>query len=239
MGTYGTSIVVKGADYSAKSVGNAFYPSFASLIEAKFLGSSIPDVSGAKKSKTLRSVTNGPLTESSYANTLVANQSAKTGVYLPASRTIVALVNPDGLTSVVRGFLGNNGDFISPFSGREIVDVSYQGGSTILVRRYDGGTSGGVSINPTKDFPFLLFDVTDASGMTRTLEAYANGQKFTSSNSISVAPGANYELELGWGASGSCAMSHVAAFSKALSDTERLNVYKWVQEFYADKGIII
>lgn len=239
MGTIGTSIVIKGADYSAKSVGNSFYPVFANLLEAKFFGSSIPDVAGAKKNKNLRSITSGPLTENSFGYTLTAGQGAKTGIYLPASRTVVALINPAGLTNAVRGFLGNNVDLLAAFSGREIVDISYQGGSGVLVRRHDGGTASNVNITPTKDAPFLLFDVTDATGMTRTLEAYVLGNKLTSSSAITVSPGANHELELGWSVGGSCAFNHVAAFNKALSDAERLATYKWVKDFYADKGVAI
>ena len=89
----GLTLVIPNADFSANSVGNSIFPSFANLKQALFYGNAIPDLSALKKAKGVNKSALGTAVVKDYA-IKIANGDSFAGVIakLPNNNCSIALV---------------------------------------------------------------------------------------------------------------------------------------------------
>lgn len=237
------SIIVKGADFSGANIGNAFFPSYANLVAARFYGTKIPDLTAYKKSKLRGPAVAGSATvaETNYGLSLMPAQVVGTGINMTVAWTLVAVIDPVLSSNVFRPVLGNNtGNAMTVGGGDFVAGIMAAGATRYLRTAFFSGSKDLISSQSVLTPAVLIFSYNPTT-LTCTIDFYDAGKLFSDSITLSTAPPASgREVFMTWGSTdGTVGHRHVSLFDKSMDATERASVYQWLKRFYKAKGITL
>lgn len=239
----GLSLIIKGADFSGNSVGNAFFPCYDNVVGVEFFGNLIPDLPNLKKSKGAPVLAggSGSVGYEDYAVVPANGQRLQTNMIVPPTFTVVCVSNKSGTASTAEHiYLGTETNGPSPFQGNFVASISCFG--TTLQSKSATYTAGpgwhSVPSPSLTSFNFVQFVTVDSTAMQMTDTLMARGAVTSSSAAISQ-QSVGRALNMYGNSNGTLRVRNLAVFNRVLSQAEMLEVHAWLKAFYLTRGVEI
>ncbi|WP_165744264.1 hypothetical protein [Pseudoalteromonas sp. Z9A6] len=238
------SLVIKGADFSANSLGNAFYPHFNKLTAARFYGSDVPDFTGLKKSNKIGAKLSGlDSVINSYSLSLPYQSKYSTDLVTSQKMTFCAYVKvPQGATSTSQGVITSNNTStgLNPYEGQFLITLSVdttRALGKLSVFGDDTGFTTASSLNAQQDTLMFIVGVMDATSGDIKIRVYSEGtvKESVASGSFNITDGDTIFINNYPNEPTTIEYLHTSIFNDVLTSTEIDEVFNWVDSYYSDK----
>ena len=240
----GLTLVIPNADFSANSVGNSIFPSFANLKQALFYGNAIPDLSALKKSKGVNKSALGTAVVKDYAIKIANGDSfADVIAKLPNSNCSIALVLSRGEGATGGGVVGiaKSGAGVGVGVGDIAFNIWDDGVTTLQLAIPNVINSTASRLTVSGQSPYFIAIGTFNSVSKEVTLTVANDVGIKTSTLIATGLQANGSLyntdtpfKLSPQNTNGMYFSAISVFDKALNADEIKELVDYYKEFYKD-----
>lgn len=240
----GLTLVIPNADFSANSVGNSIFPSFANLKQALFYGNAIPDLSALKKAKGVNKSALGTAVVKDYAIKIANGDSfADVIAKLPNSNCTIALVLSRGEGATGGSVVGvaKSGAGAASAAGDIAFNIWDDGNTTLQLSLPNVITAATSRVTVSGQSPYFIAIGTFNSVSGEVTLTVANALGIKSSTQIATGLQANGSLyntdtpfKFSPQSTNGMNFSAISVFDKALSADEVKELVDYYKEFYKD-----